>query len=149
MKKHWVNPNCQNSEPTKRAVSISANIRYLRKYRGNKIYWFPGFSIGFCVGICIQRKVDSSSLKIFSVLNFLICRIYSNYRSILRFLVGFQTLKGGFLRDFEIDFRAVFALQRNECHALFKGQLISEWLLDHLNFPKKQLKDWINFCLRI
>ena len=25
MKKHWVNPNCQNSEPTKRTVSISAN----------------------------------------------------------------------------------------------------------------------------
>ena len=24
MKKHWVNPNCQNSEPTKRTVSISA-----------------------------------------------------------------------------------------------------------------------------
>ena len=26
MKKHWVNPNCQNSEPTKTTVSISANI---------------------------------------------------------------------------------------------------------------------------
>ena len=25
MKKHWVNPNCQSSEPTKRTVSISAN----------------------------------------------------------------------------------------------------------------------------
>ena len=25
MKKHWVNPDCQNSEPTKRTVSISAN----------------------------------------------------------------------------------------------------------------------------
>jgi hypothetical protein len=24
MKKHWVNPDCQNSEPTKRTVSISA-----------------------------------------------------------------------------------------------------------------------------
>ena len=24
MKKHWVNPNCQNSEPTKMTVSISA-----------------------------------------------------------------------------------------------------------------------------
>ena len=26
MKKHWVNPNCQNSEPTKRTVSISAKV---------------------------------------------------------------------------------------------------------------------------
>jgi hypothetical protein len=26
MKKHWVNPDCQNSEPTKRTVSISASI---------------------------------------------------------------------------------------------------------------------------
>ena len=25
MKNHWVIPNCQNSEPTKRTVSISAN----------------------------------------------------------------------------------------------------------------------------
>ena len=24
MKKHWVNPDCQNPEPTKRTVSISA-----------------------------------------------------------------------------------------------------------------------------
>ena len=28
MKKHWVNPNCQNSEPTKRTVSISAIVRF-------------------------------------------------------------------------------------------------------------------------
>ena len=29
MKKHWVNPNCQNSEPTKRTVSISAyDVRF-------------------------------------------------------------------------------------------------------------------------
>ena len=26
MKKHWVNPNCQNSEPTKRTVSILALV---------------------------------------------------------------------------------------------------------------------------
>ena len=26
MKKHWVNPNCQNSEPKKRTVSVSAHI---------------------------------------------------------------------------------------------------------------------------
>ena len=26
MKKHRVNPNCQNSEPTKRTVSISAQV---------------------------------------------------------------------------------------------------------------------------
>ena len=29
MKKHWVNPNCQNSEPTKRTVSISAMVKIL------------------------------------------------------------------------------------------------------------------------
>jgi hypothetical protein len=31
MKKHWVNPDCQNSEPTKRTVSISAIDPYLLK----------------------------------------------------------------------------------------------------------------------
>ena len=29
MEKHWVNPNCQNSEPTKRTVSISAMVKIL------------------------------------------------------------------------------------------------------------------------
>jgi hypothetical protein len=27
-----------------------------------------------------------------------------------------------------------------------KGQLISEWLFDVLNFPKKQRKNLMNFC---
>ena len=27
MKKHWVNLNCQNSEPTKRTVNISATVK--------------------------------------------------------------------------------------------------------------------------
>ena len=31
MKKHWVNPDCQNSEPTKRTVSISAYMRFKKK----------------------------------------------------------------------------------------------------------------------
>ena len=31
----------------------------------------------------------------------------------------------------------------------FKSQLISEWLFDVLNFPKKQLKNFMNFCPRI
>ena len=30
-----------------------------------------------------------------------------------------------------------------------KGQLVSEWLFDVLNFPKKQLKNLMNFCSRI
>ena len=30
-----------------------------------------------------------------------------------------------------------------------KGQLISEWLFDFLNFPKKQGKKLMNFCPRI
>ena len=29
-----------------------------------------------------------------------------------------------------------------------KGQLISEWLFDVLNFPKKQRKNLMNFCPR-
>ena len=51
MKKHWVNPNCQNSEPTKRTVSISAYI-YLGYvattgflYSGNPNCWVVGFGI--------------------------------------------------------------------------------------------------------
>ena len=31
----------------------------------------------------------------------------------------------------------------------FKGQLISEWLFDVLNFPKNQRKNLMNFCPRI
>jgi hypothetical protein len=30
-----------------------------------------------------------------------------------------------------------------------KGQLISEWIFDALNFPKKQCKNLMNFCPRI
>ena len=30
-----------------------------------------------------------------------------------------------------------------------KGQLIPEWLLDVLNFPKNQCKNLMNFCVRI
>ena len=30
-----------------------------------------------------------------------------------------------------------------------KGQLISEWLFDFLNFPKNQRKNLMNFCPRI
>ena len=33
MKKHWVHPDCQNSEPTKRTVSIWANIRVSRIWK--------------------------------------------------------------------------------------------------------------------
>ena len=31
----------------------------------------------------------------------------------------------------------------------FKGQLISEWIFNVLNFPKKQRKNLMNFCPRI
>ena len=34
-KKHWVNPNCQNSEPTKRTVSILAKMILLRGFQKN------------------------------------------------------------------------------------------------------------------
>jgi hypothetical protein len=38
MKKHWVNPDCQNSEPTKRTVSSSANVlQYLEKPGSNRV----------------------------------------------------------------------------------------------------------------
>ena len=30
-----------------------------------------------------------------------------------------------------------------------KGQLISEWLFDVLDFPEKQRKSFMNFCPRI
>ena len=38
-----------------------------------------------------------------------------------------------------------------QCKAAYsaKGQLISEWLFDVLNFPKKQLKIFMTFCPRI
>ena len=70
--------------------------------------------------ICIQRKVDFSSWKIFSVFNLWICRIYQNYRPILWIHDGFQALKGGFLRDFEVDCLLWFAVQGNECHIPFR-----------------------------
>ena len=39
-----------------------------------------------------------------------------------------------------------FTTQLEWCVLSTKGQLISECLLDVLNFPKKQCKNLINFC---
>ena len=42
MKKHWVNPNCQNSEPTKRTVSNSAKM--ILQFAGSKLIARPSFN---------------------------------------------------------------------------------------------------------
>ena len=66
MKKHWVNPNCQNSEPMKRTVSISACVYqfYRRINSKHKIFSQTLVDIIFsCLNFSAQIKKNKTNGK--------------------------------------------------------------------------------------
>ena len=50
MKKHWANPDCQNSEPKKRTVSVLANVEFCTCLNPKGCGGGPKVPGGFLIG---------------------------------------------------------------------------------------------------
>ena len=81
------------------------------------------------------------SLRVIPTLIFVTKEFARNSQSVSIVIKGIQSPTN--------SHKVMWSIRSAHTVSITKGQLISEWLFDILNFPKNQCKNLMNFCPRI